>query len=174
MVSDLKHYTWKWSKYALLEGMVPYGCLLLAPAEGRWPSATWRALWALWIAVKNKNKLDPHFFIYPPTATPPYPWHRVFFSYPHFFIGAPPYTPPRRRPPYPLHRVFFFFFFFFAAILDFEVNVKKHDGGKEWRREGGDQAWSFFYVDRHVIFNIFAHRWNMGLQMDLFSFFSTP
>ena len=29
--------------------MAPYGCLLLAPAEGWWPSATWRALRALWI-----------------------------------------------------------------------------------------------------------------------------
>ena len=34
-----------------LEGTAPYGRLLLAPAEGWWPSATWRALWALWIAV---------------------------------------------------------------------------------------------------------------------------
>ena len=30
-----------------LEGTAPYGCLLLAPAEGWWPSATWWALWAL-------------------------------------------------------------------------------------------------------------------------------
>ena len=28
-----------------------YGALLLAPMEGWWPSATWRALQALWIAV---------------------------------------------------------------------------------------------------------------------------
>ena len=35
----------------ILEGMAPYGCLLLAPAEDWWPSATWRALQALLIAV---------------------------------------------------------------------------------------------------------------------------
>ena len=34
-----------------LEGMAPYGRLLLAPVEGWWPLATWRALWALWIVV---------------------------------------------------------------------------------------------------------------------------
>ena len=38
-------------KYIKLEGTALYGCLLLAPAEGWWPSATWRALQALWIAV---------------------------------------------------------------------------------------------------------------------------
>ena len=31
--------------------MAHYGFLLLAPAEGWWPVATWRALRALWIAV---------------------------------------------------------------------------------------------------------------------------
>ena len=36
---------------------VPYGRLLLAPAESWWPSATWRALW---IAV---NKIGPPFFL---------------------------------------------------------------------------------------------------------------
>ena len=30
-----------------LEGTAAYGCLLLAPAEGWWPSASWRALRAL-------------------------------------------------------------------------------------------------------------------------------
>ena len=29
-------------KYNLLEGMAAYGRLLLAPAEGWWPLATWR------------------------------------------------------------------------------------------------------------------------------------
>ena len=42
-----------------LEGMVPYGHLLLAPVEGWWPSATWRALQALWIAVKKKIQGAP-------------------------------------------------------------------------------------------------------------------
>ena len=42
-------------KYLTLEVTAPYGCLLLAPAEGWWPSATWRALRALWIAVKSNN-----------------------------------------------------------------------------------------------------------------------
>ena len=31
--------------------MAPYGRLLLAPMEGWWPLATWKALWALWIEV---------------------------------------------------------------------------------------------------------------------------
>ena len=33
--------------YFILEGTAAYGRLLLAPAEGWWPSATWRALRAL-------------------------------------------------------------------------------------------------------------------------------
>ena len=36
-------------KYRKLEGTAAYGRLLLAPAEGWWPSATWRALRALLI-----------------------------------------------------------------------------------------------------------------------------
>ena len=31
------HWTEKYWKYIKLEGTVPYGCLLLAPAEGLWP-----------------------------------------------------------------------------------------------------------------------------------------
>ena len=64
--------------------MAPYRCLLLAPAEGWWPLATWRALWALWIAVKKK-------------------WTPIFF------IGGPHLYPPCHHPPYPLHRFFYFF-----------------------------------------------------------------
>ena len=41
-------------EYALLEGMAAYGRLLLAPAEGWWPSATWRALRALLIQYNIK------------------------------------------------------------------------------------------------------------------------
>ena len=93
--------------------MAPYGRLLLAPAEGWWPLATWRALQALWIA--EKNKIDPHFFYrgppIPPCCRPPYPLHRFFFTT-IFFKGTPPYPPA-------------------AAILDF-TDVKKREGGKEW------------------------------------------
>ena len=79
------------SSITILDGMAPcYGHLLLAPAEGWWPSATWRALRALWIAVK-KN------------------WTPIFF------IGGPPlYPPPHRRPPYPLHRIFLLLLLFFC------------------------------------------------------------
>ena len=55
--------------------MVPYGCLLLAPAEDWWPLATWRALQALWIAVKKE--IGPLFFYRappPPAAAPPTPY----------------------------------------------------------------------------------------------------
>ena len=38
---------YKFIKYGKLEGMVAYGCLLLAPVDGWWPSATWRAVCAL-------------------------------------------------------------------------------------------------------------------------------
>ena len=31
----------------ILQGMAAYSCLLLAPEEGWWPLANWRALWAL-------------------------------------------------------------------------------------------------------------------------------
>ena len=53
-VSSAIYYTTFFLQSILkLEGTAPNGCLLLAPAEGWWPSATWswRALWALWIAV---------------------------------------------------------------------------------------------------------------------------
>ena len=75
----------------ILEGTAPYGHLLLAPAEGWWPSATWRALWALWIAL-NKQKIGPPFFfiggphLYPPCRRPPYPLHRFFFLLPYQFL----------------------------------------------------------------------------------------
>ena len=39
-------------QYMILEGMAPYGRLHLAPVEGWWPLATWRALW---IAVLAEN-----------------------------------------------------------------------------------------------------------------------
>ena len=35
--------------------LIPYGRLLLAPAEGWYPSAIWRALRALWIAVLEET-----------------------------------------------------------------------------------------------------------------------
>ena len=60
-------------------GTAPYGRLLLAPVEG------WRALRALWIAVKKKKKNWTPIFFYrgppytsPPAAAPPTPC-RVFF-----------------------------------------------------------------------------------------------
>ena len=48
---DLKECTYSLDRnsilYITLEGMAVYGCLLLAPAEGWCPSATWRVLRAL-------------------------------------------------------------------------------------------------------------------------------
>ena len=45
---EVVHYLGQWPKYVfLLEGTAAYGCLLLAPAEGWWPLATWRALRAI-------------------------------------------------------------------------------------------------------------------------------
>ena len=47
------------------KGTAAYGCLLLAPAEGWWPSATFRALWALLkvdgINFEGKYKIVPLF-----------------------------------------------------------------------------------------------------------------
>ena len=87
-----------YTNYVILEGMAPYGCLLLAPAEGWWPSATWIALDS---CIK---KFGPPFFyrgplLYPPAATPLPLAHSIFFT-PIFFIGPPLYLPPCRRPPY--------------------------------------------------------------------------
>ena len=85
-----------------LEGTAPYGRLVLDSAEGWWPSATWRALRAIWIAVKKF--FGPSFFYRgPPLPPPPYPLRRVFFIIifftPIFFIGGPPPIPPRQCPP---------------------------------------------------------------------------
>ena len=107
--------------------LLPYGHLLLAPAEGWWPLATWKALRALWIAIKKQkqkqNNWTPIFSIVappiPPTTTPPTPCTEFFF-YPHFFIGPPPpIHPPPPPPPYPLHRVIFYFLFIFCGHLGF-------------------------------------------------------
>ena len=43
--------------------MAVYGRLPLAPAEGWWPSATWRALWALF-SFRCLEGLLPIIFIY--------------------------------------------------------------------------------------------------------------
>ena len=45
-----------------LEGTAAYGHLLLAPAEGWWPSATWRALQALF-SFRYLEGLLPIIFI---------------------------------------------------------------------------------------------------------------
>ena len=98
--------------------MAPYGRLLIAPAEGWWPLATWRALRALWISVKNKyrqflKKIWGIFFT-PTTTAPPLPLAQSIFFTPIFFIGGHPYTPPPpEAAPLPLAQFFFFFFFFF-------------------------------------------------------------
>ena len=121
--------------------MVPYGRLLLAPVEGWWPSATWRALRALWIAVK-KN-LDPNFIyrgppLYPPCRCPPYPLHRVFLFYlfiftPIFFIGSPFPPPPPLPPPLPLAQSIYYYY------------VTEGRGGKEGR-EGKEGTRLFCFV----------------------------
>ena len=49
-------------KYYKLEGTAAYGCLLLAPGEGWWPSATWRALRALF-SFRCQEGLLPIIFI---------------------------------------------------------------------------------------------------------------
>ena len=43
-----------------------YAALLLAPAEGLWPSATWRALWALITVIEifGEGRLDSDDNIY--------------------------------------------------------------------------------------------------------------
>ena len=66
-----------------LEGTASYGRLLLAPAEGWWPSATWIAVGAPPIPPHAADPPTPctEFFLYmgpPPTAAPPTPLHRVF------------------------------------------------------------------------------------------------
>ena len=97
----------------ILEGTAPYGRLLLAPAEGWWASATWRALQALWIAVKKKY---PHFFIGPPPLYPsplplPPPLKKKKKKKKNiFFLGGPAYA---AAPPTPCTEVFFLLFFFF-------------------------------------------------------------
>ena len=133
------------SQYNITRSYVPYGRLLLAPAEGWWHSATWRALRALWIAVKKI--FGPPFFyrglpLYPPPLPPPLPLAQSFFLLllflPPFFYRGPPPIPPPSPPPYSLHRVFLFFFI--VAILDF-TDVKNMT---EWN--GGDQARFFMWI----------------------------
>ena len=81
-----------------LEGRAPYGHLLLAPVEGWWPSATWKTLRALWIAVKKK--FNPHFFYrgpppYAPLPLPPLPLAQSKKKIPPFlYMGPPPIPPP--------------------------------------------------------------------------------
>ena len=100
-----------------------YGTLR-APTSSCWPSATWRALRALWIAV---------FFFF-------LNWTTIFF------IGGPPLYPPLPPPPLTPCTEYFFSSFSFLAILDF-TDVKNVREGREGEgRREGDQARSF-YVD---------------------------
>ena len=151
------------SRYITLEGMAPYGRLLLAPSQGWWTLATWRALRALWIAVK-KN-WTPIFFIGPPPYTPPpaaghlYPLHRVFFI---FIIGGPPPIPPTVAPPPPLPLAQSFFLG--GGDLGFYW-CKKRDGGKEGTRLGfylnyNTDSYLTFSYTCHLRRNIrFTRRW---------------
>ena len=50
-------------QYVILEGTAAYGRLLLDPVEGWWPSATWRALQALF-SIRCLEGLLPIIFIW--------------------------------------------------------------------------------------------------------------